>query len=382
MNTEQLQAVELKKCNEKILKSFWTFTLIALIVELVIYIHYITIDKNSDLNFVLKHILLPTAVNITVVFFTQQMFKIVGKYKRELEKYLMVISGTVIVLNLIFCHGNVITIYVLFLFPIFLSGIYFKPRLTIFALFINLVSYILVYLFFPLAKQKLDFNNFYSITACIIVAYVITNSLMRRGYDLLQSLQESMRTKEDLLVRTILMEKTSKIEPTTGLYNHITFHEYLDELIYQSESYSFSLQLALLDLDNFKRINDIYGHRVGDMVIKALANLIQSRIGADDFAARYGGEEFAIIFTDHTLKEVHQVVESIRQELLCLTISELKNERITVSIGLHQYAKRRGKKWFFEGADKALYIAKRRGKNQTIIYDETTADLTYVNSYR
>lgn len=371
MNTEQLHVVELKKWNKKILKSFWIVVLMVLLVELAVYIKYIIIGKSPNLDFVLRHRVLPIVVNIAIVFFTQKIFRVVGEYKRELEKYLIVVTSTAIVLNLVFCYAKVTSIYVLFIFPVFLSVVYFNPRLILFALFISLTAYILVYLFFPLAKQILDLNNFYSITACIIAAYIVATALMRRGYDLLQSLQESIQAKEDLLVRNILMEKISKIEPTTGLYNHITFHEYLDELISQSESYSFSLQIALLDIDNFKRINDTYGHRVGDMVIKELANLIRSKIGADDFAARYGGEEFAIIFTDHDLKDVYQVVESIREQAHLLSIPELKNGKITVSIGLHEYTKGRGKKWFFEGTDEALYIAKRSGKNQTILYDAT-----------
>ena len=137
----------------------------------------------------------------------------------------------------------------------------------------------------------------------------------------------------------------------------MTFHEYLDRLIDQNHVNDLSIQLALIDIDNFKKVNDTYGHRAGDSVLKHVADIIKESIEADDFAARYGGEEFAVIFTEKSTSTAYSIAEDIRKKIAAMKNKEAGDTIVTVSIGLNNYNKT-GKEILFKEADSALYEAK------------------------
>lgn len=164
------------------------------------------------------------------------------------------------------------------------------------------------------------------------------------------------------------MEHLSKTDAQTGLYNHKTFHDHLENLIIQHKQGKLdSLQLAILDIDNFKQINDSYGHAVGDLIIERAAKMIVAHTTADDFVVRYGGEEFAIVFTNKTMKQAYTVAESIRKDFMKMRHTEIERKPVTISIGLTALHGRMNKAELFDEADKLLYEAKRRGKNQTVM---------------
>lgn len=165
------------------------------------------------------------------------------------------------------------------------------------------------------------------------------------------------------------MEHLAKTDTQTGLYNHKTFHDHLQHLIYEHRQGRLdSLQLAILDLDNFKQINDSYGHAVGDIIIERAANMILSRTTAEDFVVRYGGEEFAIVFTNKTMKQAYTVSENIRKDFMKMQHPEIDHKPVTISIGLTALHGKMNKSELFDEADRLLYEAKRRGKNQTIMH--------------
>ncbi|MFD2876234.1 GGDEF domain-containing protein [Paenibacillus rhizoplanae] len=135
----------------------------------------------------------------------------------------------------------------------------------------------------------------------------------------------------------------------------------------QCESNGLRLQLALLDIDNFKQVNDKYGHWVGDLVLKEVAAKMGSLIGLNDFAARYGGEEFAVIFLRiKSFQEAYAAVEQMRLSIAAMCHPYAGNKPITVSIGLCHYKLGDGKELLFRKTDDSLYTAKRGGKNAVV----------------
>ena len=164
------------------------------------------------------------------------------------------------------------------------------------------------------------------------------------------------------------MEYNSRLS-LTGLYNHKTFYEYLKNLIEQSENFNFALTLAMMDIDNFKKVNDNYGHSFGDEVIKVFADIIKENTGTDDYAARYGGEEFAIIFPDKDKDKAFEIVEAIRKQFNEKVFEGKEEERFSVSVGIRQHYKGLSMEDFFTQADAALYTSKSSGKNKTSIYE-------------
>ncbi|MBY9080076.1 diguanylate cyclase [Paenibacillus sp. HN-1] len=191
--------------------------------------------------------------------------------------------------------------------------------------------------------------------------------VIRRGNDLIRSLANSEKTEQDLRIQNIIMDRLSKIDPLTDLYNHKTFHEYLGWLIDHQQSNPFPMQLAILDIDNFKKVNDTYGHWVGDIALKQVASEVLFHIGTDDFAARYGGEEFAVILTAKTLEEARDIMDRIRTGIAGHFLSEMEGKSVTVSIGMHDFQGADSKSYVFQKADDALYEAKKTGKNRIIV---------------
>lgn len=154
----------------------------------------------------------------------------------------------------------------------------------------------------------------------------------------------------------------------TGAYNHRYFQEALQKEIGRAERRARPLSVLMLDIDDFKGINDRYGHPVGDAILQRIVVEIASEVRADmDLVARYGGEEFAVILPETPTSEAAEVAERVRsriEERLSRPPDTNDVIRVTVSIGLAAFPDdARNKKELIEKADAALYRAKRGGKN-------------------
>lgn len=196
----------------------------------------------------------------------------------------------------------------------------------------------------------------------------IENLKMIKEYQLLleNNLEKVTMDKQELLIRSAIMENMSKIDALTDMYNHRTFQEYLDTIIRQVSRVDGTLQLAILDIDDFKKINDTFGHSVGDIILQRIASRIKIMLTAEDITARYGGEEFAVILTNKTMMQSLTLLDSIRKAIQDEIHIEL-NRNVTVSIGVHEYYKGEPKEEVFNKADQALYEAKHSGKNRIAV---------------
>ncbi len=132
------------------------------------------------------------------------------------------------------------------------------------------------------------------------------------------------------------------------------------------------MTLAMLDVDHFKRVNDSYGHAVGDEVLQAMVGEVQAVIRDTDLFGRVGGEEFAILFTDTPLDVAQRVCERIRLGIAAMTVDTAAGPlTLTVTIGLSGAAGDDTPDALFERADKALYRGKAGGRNQVVVDPES-----------
>ncbi len=171
---------------------------------------------------------------------------------------------------------------------------------------------------------------------------------------------------EELQRMNEALEQLSITDGLTKLYNHRFFQENLTREIARVERSGETLTLILADIDDFKQLNDRYGHAVGDHVLCEVARVMSGIVRESDVLARYGGEEFALVPSATTLEGAVGLAEKLR---VAISETDMKLEenaksrlvRVTLSIGVAAY--RRDRKMFFNDADRALYRAKGAGKD-------------------
>jgi len=190
------------------------------------------------------------------------------------------------------------------------------------------------------------------------------------SYRRIQKLESEMFRRREvekwLLQSETIYKNLSITDDLTQLYNSRYFYKRLEEEIDRSMRYEQPLSLLLIDLDDFKNINDRYGHLNGDKVLKMTGRIIQDCLRKTDSAYRYGGEEFTVLLPGTGVDASKNVAERIRTgfeaQNLLLIINEALN--ISVSIGAAQFKPGEEMEAFVKKADDALYVAKQKGKNR------------------
>jgi diguanylate cyclase (GGDEF)-like protein len=165
------------------------------------------------------------------------------------------------------------------------------------------------------------------------------------------------------------LERLANFDSLTGLYNRRAVLDKLDELINLANRYKEDFSLSMLDIDNFKKVNDRYGHLTGDEVLEKIAVLIRRNTRETDIVGRYGGEEFIIILPKTNLSSAWVVAERLRN---IIEKAELKDSAgnaftITVSQGLVGWERDEDAASLISRADAALYKAKEKGRNRVQI---------------
>ncbi|MGD9579969.1 MAG: GGDEF domain-containing protein [Vampirovibrionia bacterium] len=167
--------------------------------------------------------------------------------------------------------------------------------------------------------------------------------------------------------KTNILQSMATTDMLTGLINRRYFDRRLIEEIARAKRHNSNLTLAMFDIDHFKRINDTYGHTVGDKVLKELGTIILNNTRESDVSARYGGEEFALILPETTQIEASDLLERIRE--LVANYAFVKDDSplmVTISVGIAQYQPDYNLEAFIEQADACLYQAKNTGRNRVV----------------
>jgi two-component system cell cycle response regulator len=206
----------------------------------------------------------------------------------------------------------------------------------------------------------------------VVLMFEKTNTLGTHEIELLEVLGNQAATSIANAKLYGEIERLAVTDGLTGLFNHRHFQEKLAQEFSRLERFSEPISLLIIDIDHFKKINDTYGHPVGDAVLKKVSGIIRKTIRNIDIPARYGGEEFAVILLGTDTNGALKMAERLRKSIADAKFSSEQNAfNVTVSIGISTHAREMKKREaLVEQADKALYRAKGTGRNRSVKWEE------------
>lgn len=197
--------------------------------------------------------------------------------------------------------------------------------------------------------------------------------------NLTETLEQQVKNRtQDLEASKDELKLLASIDPMTKLYNRRYFAEVSEELFDSNKRKHSNVSLILLDIDNFKSVNDIYGHHIGDDVIISIANILMENTRKNDIVCRYGGEEYIILLPETELVVSMKLAEKVRElvENLVIKLPKEKELRVSISIGVSManMIVDNNIEIAINKADNAMYEAKRSGKNKVVSYSEQYQD--------
>ncbi len=189
------------------------------------------------------------------------------------------------------------------------------------------------------------------------VFQVKANKITANEYSVIFSdiTQEYMRLEE--------LKKMAVRDPLTGLYNRYMFEKIANEMIQESQVFGTELLFIMIDIDYFKKINDTYGHDIGDRVLKEVARIIRRHFRMSDPILRVGGEEFLVIAQTRDIERIVEILEELKYDIEHHRFEGVDGE-VTISIGVARYHPGESIEELYKRADEALYESKATGRNK------------------
>ncbi|CAB3751623.1 GGDEF domain-containing protein [Paraburkholderia solisilvae] len=206
-------------------------------------------------------------------------------------------------------------------------------------------------------------SRFLGIVITLLVTIMALIYMLGRGRWVQDEIETGNRIR--LQQQAIELGLRASTDPLTGLYNRLMLDKTLADEIARSDRYRTPLSLILFDVDNFKRINDSYGHPVGDKVLVQLSRFVPNLLRKNDFLARWGGEEFLMVVPGTSGSMAFQAADKLRDAISHVVFGEVGS--VTCSFGVAEYEAGESAAELIARADGALYRAKANGRNQVVL---------------
>ena len=214
----------------------------------------------------------------------------------------------------------------------------------------------------PIKLKKITKSHFQYMRQDVVITPLSNNEVSIIVYDM-TPLLEAKKIISDQLELVQIQATTDQL---TGCYNRKMFHDLLVAETARASRHGTQFSLIIFDIDDFKSVNDTYGHLVGDAVLKALSAVASGSIRKNDVFARWGGEEFTVLLTETDVQGAIVVAEKLRRKIAAHDFGEPGHK--TCSFGVAEFSSEKDINSIVYYADKALYQAKENGKNQVVVY--------------
>lgn len=310
-------------------------------------------------------LVIPTIANLLIIIVGDIITLHVPKNSMYIN-YIPIVQLATICTVLASIHNIFSITLCFFTFPLFMTAVFADKKMLrhMTILCFSLLTFTLLYRKLAIYKPAND-TYFY---AEAIVAYFVTLATSIASEVLINFQIDKINIiKQGYLCQVEMQDKLYR-DQKTGLFGQSIFYETLNHMVNEVNRSEKDLLLAIIDIDDFKKINDTYGHLKGDQIINNLAETLKKVFYSNQFVSRFGGEEFAIIFTDYELDKAIALLEQLRVTFERQSYEYIK-DTVTISIGIAKWQTGWTAEQLFEAADSSMYISKHQGKNQISVFD-------------
>lgn len=353
---------------EKIIKVFYIIVALIFVVESAVFFifhkHGLLDEGTSVFLYIAKYIILVTVINLALVFICQKINAL--NILAQLKNYVVLTMVSAMAAIIAFIHYDVGAILAVFIIPVFLTVLFGKKKMTGVITVLNSILLVLSAIHSAVASNTVfSYLNVAVAFTLMVSAFLISYVLIEYNKANSDYVYASYRTQ-------LSLNEQAKNDSLTGLYNQKTFQSLLKDSIEKAKNLKSPMSLAIIDIDDFKEINDTFGHLEGDQVLIHFTNLLKKQFeDGEAYISRYGGDEFAIIFPKASKELAYLKLEALRQRCKNLPQSQVRAGEISFSSGISHYMEGdMNETLLFHQADSALYRAKDNGKGQTVVYPD------------
>lgn len=329
-------------------------------VEIVAYFIFVLVGVHPfsfTSSYLWINVVMPICINTIIYMVARKICRSKGvgyRAKNHTVSYAAIAVSFIVSLF----HRDYLVTSCAFVFPIILSAMYNDRTILKRSLFVSLLFLSITVLVLFL-EDKLNLTT--SLNVMVLYGFIAVSYLS--GNISIKFSHSNFSLIEKQALDNSRLEVEIDLDQMTQLYNHEAFYEKLGMVIDNSKNGQENCYLAMIDIDDFKAVNDTYGHNAGDDVLIALAEILKNFCDKGDFACRYGGEEFALILCGKSFAEAENVVNTALQHFSETRFAFTKKS-LTFSAGLIRLKTEDTTNSAFKRADHYLYISKHSGKNR------------------
>ena len=358
-SSKTLNEKQWKEWNKTIFSLFWKIWLLTFFIELLLFLFFRPTPACSKAYYFYLFIATPSGLELLVLVSFELLFtRLFQSHSRRVVSIYTIFLISSFAGITVCVHTSVGMLPAMLLLPMMLTPLYRDHLMTLLQAVLVILLYIANYFYFtpntPYMLPQTPFSPFVEI--CIFIGSTIVTCVILE------------KVNQDIVIN----EERSRRDSLTHLYNHEAFYEELEYYQKEFEKTHCPFSVIIADIDNFKKINDTYGHSAGDEVLKQVAETVRNCIRKDDVFARWGGEEFVIFFKFTNIRAALVIAEKIRAAVEALVVSVPGHDiKITVSLGVSCFKLVDSDLTeCIERADDAMYESKKTGKNKVTLYSK------------